>query len=343
MVVIVYFQTVLKFNPQFQPAPRDYLQTREGLLFAVVSGELIHSNLVICCLRYIPGSDGLTKLSTNQANDYLETHYPQYLYYSKPVDTVVHVVPLAEIQQHFKPIQRLHQICMQPADNLELLASKVASVFVNGGLNADALGVSGSILISAHGDKSDIDLVVYGRENFFKAQKCLKQQLENNQTNQQHNLIQPLTVQQWQQTWERRGSDLCFDEYLIYEQRKYNKASIEGVKFDLSMVESYTIDDQNYTKQGSTSLEAVITDDSKAYDYPASYQIDHPQVSQILSYSATYAGQACVGELIEARGILEQSSDGQCRLVVGTSREATGEYLKVLKSETASGFNLTET
>jgi predicted nucleotidyltransferase len=158
--------------------------------------------------------------------------------------------------------------------------------------------------------------------------------LENKQT---HDHIQPLSEEQWLQTWNRRDCDLSLADYIWHEQRKYNKASIDGIKFDLSMIESnrvelQAIDHQKYTKQGLHHLTARIIDDSKAYDYPASYQIDHPQISQILSYSATYTGQAIQGENIEARGVLEQSENGARRLVVGTSREASGEYLKVVKA-----------
>jgi predicted nucleotidyltransferase len=204
----------------------------------------------------------------------------------------------------------------------------VTAFFISQGVKADCLGISGSILIAAHGTESDIDLVVYGRDNFFKARHCLRELFSNHQA--QH-LITRLSAEQWQQTWSRRDCDLSLHDYIWHEQRKYNKAVIDDTKFDLSLVESQTIDHQIYTKQGIYQLKAVITDDSKAYDYPASYQIDHPLINQILSYSATYAGQAINGELIEAIGILEKSKSGQCRLLVGSSREATGEYLKVLQ------------
>ena len=336
MVAMHCSPTVLKFNTQNQPTPRDYLKTIHGLMFAVVSADLIETGLIVSCLRYISTSQGLSKVSTNDANQYLKINYPQYLHYSKQLDAIVHVVSEEEIQQHYQPVERLKQIYNQPADTLEALTAQVATYFISQGLDADALGVSGSILISAHGPTSDIDLVVYGRENFFKARKSLQQLFNNEPANnnkkpQSH--IQPLSHQQWQETWQRRGCDLSLEDYIWHEQRKFNKASINGVKFDLSMIESPSNHHQTYRKQGMVSLKAVITDDSKAYDYPASYLIDHPEIPQILSYSATYAGQACYGESIEARGIVEKSLSGDCRLLIGDSREATGQYLKVVESK----------
>jgi predicted nucleotidyltransferase len=52
----------------------------------------------------------------------------------------------------------------------------------------------------------------------------------------------------------------------------------------------------------------------------------HPTISRILSFTHTYTGQAFVGELIEAQGVVEQHGDEQW-LVVGTTREAKGEFI----------------
>ena len=51
----------------------------------------------------------------------------------------------------------------------------------------------------------------------------------------------------------------------------------------------------------------------------------------MVSFTATYIGQAKTGELIEARGKIEQNQHGVIRLVVGSSREAKDEYIKVLR------------
>ena len=49
--------------------------------------------------------------------------------------------------------------------------------------------------------------------------------------------------------------------------------------------------------------------------------------SRVLSFSHTYSGQALAGELIEARGVCEEH-DGEKWLIVGTTREARGEYIR---------------
>lgn len=73
-----------------------------------------------------------------------------------------------------------------------------------------------------------------------------------------------------------------------------------------------------------------MTEDTFAFDSPARYGIDHPDVSEIVCCTPTYVGQARRGEVIQAAGWLEETSRGTRRLIVGTSREAPGEYVRVL-------------
>jgi predicted nucleotidyltransferase len=57
----------------------------------------------------------------------------------------------------------------------------------------------------------------------------------------------------------------------------------------------------------------------------------------VLSYTHTYAGQALAGEVIEASGMVEEV-EGFKRLVVGTSREPKGEWIRSLTLLKAEGM-----
>ncbi|HQJ62015.1 MAG TPA: DNA polymerase subunit beta, partial [Methanothrix soehngenii] len=72
-----------------------------------------------------------------------------------------------------------------------------------------------------------------------------------------------------------------------------------------------------------------VTDCEFAFDSPAIFRLDHPEVKEILCFTHTYAGQALPGERIEAKGVLEETANG-LRLVVGTTREARGEWIRSL-------------
>ena len=54
--------------------------------------------------------------------------------------------------------------------------------------------------------------------------------------------------------------------------------------------------------------------------------MDHDEISRVLSFTHTYSGQALAGEVIEARGVVERHGDERW-LIVGTTREAKGEYI----------------
>jgi len=73
-----------------------------------------------------------------------------------------------------------------------------------------------------------------------------------------------------------------------------------------------------------------IVDDTYAFDYPAVYQIDHETIGAIVCFTATYAGQAVTGEIVEVSGMLEEAELGVRHIVVGSSREAHGEHIRVV-------------
>ena len=64
---------------------------------------------------------------------------------------------------------------------------------------------------------------------------------------------------------------------------------------------------------------------------PAEFKIAHDEFDAIVSFTATYTGQAVKGEIVEVSGVVEQSQQGVKRIVVGSSREAHGEYIKVIR------------
>ncbi|MDL5502934.1 MAG: DNA polymerase subunit beta, partial [Candidatus Methanoperedens sp.] len=83
------------------------------------------------------------------------------------------------------------------------------------------------------------------------------------------------------------------------------------------------------TDIGMKTIEATVTNADFAFDSPAIYKIDHPEINYVLSYTHTYAGQALVGERIEARGMVEIVGNMK-RLIVGTTREPKGEWIRSL-------------
>jgi predicted nucleotidyltransferase len=197
------------------------------------------------------------------------------------------------------------------------------ALFARQGIGLEKVGVTGSLLIGAQQNSSDIDLVFYQRSVFHQTREIVKSLLYTRQ-------LQPLDNTLWQDAYARRGCSLTFEEYCRHEKRKYNKAAIEQTKFDISLITPEPWHHLlSYRKHGRHRLLVGILDDSHSFDYPARYTLDHPSIREAVSYTATYVGQALQRERVEIAGQLEISAAGHLRIVIGTNREATDEYIKV--------------
>ena len=303
---------------------KDFIETQEGLRFAVVEGGL-EQGRVLCFLRYIKKGGNWQKLATEQANALLKAECPDYLYYSAMKDTFLHAVPEARILDHYQPRSKLSALMAgQASDPIEQDLIQLCNCFLQQGLNINQFGVTGSLLIGAQQPQSDIDLVVYDRKQFHSARTIIRQLIGEN-------ILQALSEQDWRDCYQRRACALSLEDYTWHERRKFNKAIVNGRKFDLNLLDQRSVEQPvSYKKQGSIRLTTTISDDRWAFDYPSIFKIDHRQISKIVSYTATYTGQAFNGEQIEVSGLLEQAENGHKRIVVGSSREADGEYIRVI-------------
>lgn len=303
--------------------PKDFIATAEGLLFAVVSQGL-ENGKVLCFLRYVLEASGWKKYPTAAANAFLHAHHPQYLHFSPHLAAHLHAVALPQIIRHHTPRQRLQTLLHSPRTDAVLEdAYQLGNLLQSHGVNLAEVGITGSVLVDTHNPASDIDLVCYDRAVF---KHC--RQLVGTLTLQ--GLLADLAEADWQDAYQRREAALSYPEYLWHERRKYNKGLINGRKFDLSLVHDSVAEDGNCSKLGPATLHCRITDDTYSFDYPARFSTDHPTIPTIICFTATYSGQALTGENVEAAGMLEQTADGQQRLVVGATREAKGEYIKVI-------------
>lgn len=315
-------------NLDFPYLPKDFIQTKEGLIFAVVTYHP-QDGKVGCFLRYIPNGSGWKKVDTEQANQLLQQSYPQYYYQSSQFDTIFHAVSVDDIVQHHKPEQRLQAVLQrEPKDKIEQKLHKLIPILVQLGVDCDLLGLTGSMLINQQQEKSDIDFAVYGRNAFLQTQQAVQKALIER-------TIDGLNQSSMEDNFQRRAGELSFDEFSWHENRKFNKAVIDGCKFDIGMVclnNSLEEDNVQYQKQGLVTIKTTVVDDCRSFDYPAVYKVDNVLTPEVVSFTHTYVGQAKVGEEIEVSGTVEKNmSTGKCRLIVGSSREAKGEYIKVCR------------
>ncbi len=102
--------------------------------------------------------------------------------------------------------------------------------------------------------------------------------------------------------------------------------------------------DTIYEPIGVASVECKITSALGAFDNPSLYTIEDLKIidgvdapiTELVSFTHTYAGEVEDGEEVVARGkvekVIKNSSDVSYRLVVGTTRESIDEYIKLKES-----------
>jgi predicted nucleotidyltransferase len=306
--------------------PKDYISIDNKLFFAVVS-EYQEDDRALTWLRYVKDENGMRKLETEEAAKLMNEQYPQFVFYSEYADIELHGIPLDEIEHVLRPDQGvMHLLHLESPDDIQKDAISVIQLLIDAGIRRESIGITGSLLLGTQNENSDIDMIIYGREQFFKVRELIKTSLDKGE-------LKALDEAMWQDAYQRRGCELSFEEYKKYELKKFNKFISGSTKVDVTMVaENFERVYENgpYKKAGKDKIVAVVIEDTYAYDFPSRYFIDHENYNEVVSYTATYTGQAVNGDTIEVAGFVEQGKDGKKRILVGTNREATGAYLRVI-------------
>ncbi len=317
---------------------RDLIETTDGLIFYVVSYRHPRGKY-IAYLRYYPSEEGerlrggrrFKKASTTESYGYLRRYHPECLY-SKEAGSEIQCVPKEKVLRIYRPEDRLKEIRGGPEDDLERKALKLSEAF--GDIAMEYKGVTGSLLAGLHTPASDIDFVVYGMENFKLARGALASHRSG---------LEALTEEQWRSAYLKRfpgKKDLSFEEFVWHEARKHTKGCIEGSLFDILYVRDKSELPGSYPSLRTERIGRVVrrlrvVDASLAFDYPIVYKVRDYEggVEEVVCYTHTYAGQALEGEDIEVAGVLEKIRRGneRYRVLVGTTREAEGEYIKIKK------------
>ncbi len=295
---------------------RDFIITKNDWIFAVA--DYCHDSGIRSILRYVPDQRGTRgkdrkyrKLDFDEAFMFMKEACPEWV-------KDVHVVPWDSVKEILAPDKKLPFI-VQRNENLKVIVKTLLKE-----IPIEKMGVTGSLLAGLEIGSSDIDFIIYG-SSWFAAREIIEQ--EKTRKGQ----ISEISEEMWQDIYKKRKPELSFDEFLVHEIRKGNRGMVGDTYFDLLYVRDWK--DMEPCMRGSDTgfrtIEATVTNADFAFDSPAIYRIDHPEIRYVLSYTHTYAGQALPGERIEARGMVETIGDMK-RLVVGTTREPRGEWIRSL-------------
>lgn len=256
--------------------------------------------------------------------------------------------PKDRVKDILKPEERLKEI-MQSwldghlEDQLLQKVVMVAEVFQDeAGISPAHMGISGSILPGLYDPAvSDIDFVIYGLENHRNAMEFFSE-IKNDPDYP----LDAIGEDYWLRLYEKRikDSSLSFQEFQWYENRKNNRGVVSGTLFDILATRDWSeiegiYGDKVYEPLGYAEIECTVKDSIASFDNPAVYEVEDVKIlngptapiTQVASYTHTYAGQAVEGERILVKGKLERVTGKKTihRLIVGTTRESVGEFIKL--------------
>jgi len=330
--------------------PRDFIHTTDDLFFATTT--YLHPNdRIISFLRYIPDQNGdrslngrkYSKVDSKQAYQFLEKNFPEYLFDCDITNVLMMGVPTKKIYQILKPNYRLKEI-LESSNRDKLLNNvvKLANIFhERTGISYDKMGISGSILPGLYNENiSDMDFVIYGLKNHSKVMEAFAEIKKENGP------LKGIEGEYWEHLYKKRIKDnsLSYEEFRWYENRKHNRGILNGILFDILQTRDWdeikgSYNTVKYEPLGWVEIDCTVKNALAAYDNPAIYKVKDVKVikglnvpiTEIASYTHTYAGQAMENEHIIARGKLEKviGEDVSYRLVIGTTRESIGEYIKL--------------
>jgi predicted nucleotidyltransferase len=314
---------------------RDFVETEDGLLFSVIS-NLHPPEGIVAHLRFRRSRGSVVKLgSSGESHQFLREHAPGYLRFCPELDRKMTIVPYDKVLAHHEPAECLSRM-MRTGEDPEVVAI-VSTLTSKAGLPPRDLGITGSYLVGAQTPSSDVDLVVYGLHNYPRLTRALRGSVE-------HGMLQPFDPPDWEGLFQRRSVDPAIyrlDEFVWHEARKWNRGKFGRRRFDILSARtpeeiSGRFGKTSYRRLGKARVDCIVEDSSMGFDYPARYLVTEcvamgHEVREIVSFTHTYADQARSGERVHCSGILEEVSgkEKSHRILVGSSREAPGEFLKV--------------
>ncbi|RLE56109.1 MAG: hypothetical protein DRJ40_06840 [Thermoprotei archaeon] len=346
---------------------RDFIESVEGYIFCVI-GNVHPPDRVICYLKYVPGVESKIRIKWSRDGkmygrvlpfysaigfstvmDFLRKNCPEYVVYDEVLGVEVIEVPRSRVKVHYLPEERLREILKEPRDELEALAKELVEELSRfSGVSTTYMGITGSILLRIHNVKySDVDIIVYGRENALKVKETLLQLYDDPKSPFKRPRGEVLEA--WVQDIIKIHPLTPNEARRLYGSEKWNRAlyrgrqfSVHPVKLEHEVREKYG--DERYIGEGLIKIRAVVEDDSESIFLPAKYVVrnvrilEGPKVSnirEVVCYEGLYCDLAKPGEEIEVFGRLEKviKSSGEVyrRVTVGSVDAGGKDYLKPIR------------
>jgi hypothetical protein len=322
----------------------DFIETTDKVIFAVKG--LIHPpNFAISILRYYQDESGERERegkkykkveSLEEATELLKSKFLSYLRYDKVFGRDLCEVHTNCIIKHYNPKERLYELSKNYPNliNLEAKALEFCEILSEqSSVSLNKFGISGSILTRLIGKGSDIDLIVYGKNECRKVRGTLERLLSKNLKG-----FQRYGCNKLKKLYNQRLIDtlMDFETFLFHEKRKSLQGVFKGTDFYIRCIKDWNEINERYgdcyfKPIGKAKIKARIIDDSESYLTPCKYIIGNVKIlegkdvkiKELISFRGRFCEQVRNNEIIFAKGIIEKvirKNEEYYRLVVGEDK-----------------------
>lgn len=332
----------------WMPRDRDLFSTEEGWIFSVL-GDVHPPNRVWSYLKYVPGpgpwrstggrtySRAFTTYTVRELlsiMDDLRMKRPEYLYYDPTVGNEVIAPPLDSVVEHWSTSEGLRRILEREetghASRLELEALRMARwLEEHAGLRREDLGITGSLLLGIHHERSDIDLVVYGKRNLLRAIEALREAGDPVRPGAGQGLIETLRTIYRMPMEDARRLAARVAHKGFFGTTPY---SVFGVR----EAPMHEYGEYQYIGRGIVEVTVEVADSSESLFTPSVYLVEEKVfgIERIVSYHTVLGGLFEPGDRLQVRAKLEEvrGPRGETYQLLLGSYEAVGsEQLRLLR------------
>ncbi len=332
------------------------MNVREGDLIEAVDGNifdvkgLVHPpDKIVAFIRFTPDPNGERSrgnlryrkvYALHERYALLRAKFPEYLVLDPVFKQWLCEVPISMVRKHYKPVEFLSQLRHKRSVNrLEEITLELTRLLRNrAAIDWSALGVSGSLLVGLHTERSDIDLVVYGSRNCRKVHAALSRL-----TRERKGGVKPYDERDLRTLFDFRSKDTIveFEDFVRTESRKVLQGKFQDRDYFIRCIKGWsetaeTYGSVRYEATGEATVSALVTDDSDMIFTPCTYQMDRVQarsgkvprrLREIASFRGRFCEQAKTGERIVARGMVERVKE-----------KGRKEYFRLLLGNRPSDF-----
>ncbi len=304
----------------------DFLQIKDGAIFEV-KGLLHPPERVIAFIRYIPDPNGNRNLdgrsykkvySIEKRYEILKKIYPHILIYDDVFNEYLPEIQHSSIIHSFLPSRELSSLRKKARlDDIQkkaLVFIKILKREANMGWND--IGITGSICIGLYNYTSDIDIIVYGKENCLRVHNVMQNLLKSKEN------ISNYDIEGLKKLYQFRVKDtiMPFEDFVKHESRKNLQGMFDGKDVYVRCIKDWDEIGENYGEviyepQDYAKIRAKIIDDSESIFTPCTYKVNDVKIiegnkvndlKEIASFRGRFCEQAKNGETVIAQGKIER-------------------------------------